>query len=263
MSEGCHRALIGSQLSKSMQLSSANNMNQPSKQRRSPMVRHLVAVLLLTLIHAAQAARPMYTDDARIVEPGACQLESWVRNNPNSTELWALPGCNFTGNLELTLGGSEVREAAGPRNSAIVAQAKTLFKPLTSNGWSWGAAVGVVSDPATGSREVYGYLPMTLSLFDDGTFLHANLGAKREAVTSHKQWTWGLGVEHQVSTRLGLIGETFSQDPGRPFLQLGTRWWVIADRVQIDATVGNRLGSTHGERWFSIGLRLLSPPWLR
>jgi hypothetical protein len=43
---------------------------------------------------------------------------------------------------------------------------------------------------------------------------------------------------------------------------LGTRWWVITDRVQIDATVGNRLGTANGERWFSIGLRLLSPRWM-
>jgi len=255
-------ALIGLPAIQTLRLRVANNMNRSSMQCRTQIFRHLMTVLLLTMINAAHAARPMYTDDARIVEPGSCQLESWVRNNPASTERWALPGCNFTGNLELTLGGSQVREAVGAHSSSVVMQAKTLFKPLTSNSWSWGAALGVVSDPATGSREVYGYLPMTLSLLDDGTFLHANLGAKHEAVTSNKQWTWGLGVEHQINARLGLIGETFSQDKGRPFLQLGTRWWLITDRVQIDATVGNRLGAANGERWFSIGLRLLSPRWL-
>jgi len=32
--------------------------------------------------------------------------------------------------------------------------------------------------------------------------------------------------------------------------------------VQVDATYGNRAGSSTQERWFSIGLRLLSSPFL-
>jgi len=36
----------------------------------------------------------------------------------------------------------------------------------------------------------------------------------------------------------------------------------VPDRVQLDATYGNRNGGGTGERWFSIGLRLLSVPFL-
>ncbi|MCX7627950.1 MAG: hypothetical protein N2Z69_05995, partial [Methylophilaceae bacterium] len=35
----------------------------------------------LLLTHTVYAARPMITDDARIVDAKACQLESWVKKN--------------------------------------------------------------------------------------------------------------------------------------------------------------------------------------
>jgi hypothetical protein len=67
----------------------------------------------------AQAARPMVTDDACIVDAKACQLESRVKSNHGSAEYWAQPACNFTGNLEVTLGGARFHEEgrAQPRIS--------------------------------------------------------------------------------------------------------------------------------------------------
>ncbi len=56
------------------------------------------------VINHAEAARPMLTDDARIVDPKSCQLESWVRDSKHVTEYWALPACNVGENLEVTIG---------------------------------------------------------------------------------------------------------------------------------------------------------------
>ena len=72
--------------------------------------------------------------------------------------------------------------------------------------------------------------------------------------------TWGLGTEAQLTERTWLIAETFGQNQGKPFHQLGLRHWLVPDRIQLDATYGNRNGG--GERWFSIGLRLLTPAFL-
>lgn len=220
-----------------------------------------LAATLLGLAPLAQAARPLVTDDARIVDAGACQLESWRHNHRQRSELWALPGCNPTGNLELTLGGGRLHDDEGSRTAALVMQAKTLVKPLEPGGWGWGVALGLSSDPATGSRDPYVYLPFSWSLRDDHTFLHLNLGAKREGLEHRKQLTWGLGLEQPLHARFGLIGETYQQDKGKPMVQLGGRIWVVPERVQIDGTVGDRFGG--GERWFSIGLRLLTPSFMR
>lgn len=95
----------------------------------------------------AYAARPMITDDARIVDAKSCQLESWVKSRKDSTEFWAQPACNFTGNLELTLGAARTREDGSSRTTDVVIQGKTLFKELQPNGWGWGLAVGNARHP--------------------------------------------------------------------------------------------------------------------
>jgi hypothetical protein len=81
------------------------------------------------------AARPMVTDDARIVDAKACQVESWVRRNDSSTEFWALLACDPTGNLEITFGGALTRDGGLTQTTDVVLQGKTIFRPLETNGW--------------------------------------------------------------------------------------------------------------------------------
>ena len=54
--------------------------------------RTLLALLLFVLLKAAPsfAARPMMTDDARIIESKACQLETWYKDTKQVKEFWAL-----------------------------------------------------------------------------------------------------------------------------------------------------------------------------
>jgi len=225
----------------------------------------LLPMLLLTS-GAVHAARPMITDDARIVDDKACQLESWTRHNRDSDEYWALPACNFTGNLELAVGAGHTRVPNGRSTTETVFQGKTLFRQLETDSWSWGLAVGGARHDGNGQGRIgndyYAYVPATFAFRDDHVFLHANLGWSRDGETRKQRATWGVGSELQLTQSTWLIGETFSQQSGRPFYQVGVRRWLVQDRVQIDATYGNRLGSESQERWFSIGLRLLSLPFL-
>lgn len=220
----------------------------------------LSAVLLVS--NGVHAARPMITDDARIVDAKACQVESWFKKNASSAEIWALPTCNFTGNLELTLGGAVTREAGSTRATDFVMQGKTLIKAMDSNGWGIGFAAGTVRRPSTDTRDGYAYVPISFSFRDDAVVVHTNLGWLREGEVRRNRLTWGLGTEAQLTERTWLIAETFGQNQGKPFHQLGLRHWLVPDRVQLDATYGNRNGGGNDERWFSIGLRLLSVPFL-
>lgn len=216
----------------------------------------------LLVAHTAYAARPMITDDARIVDVKACQLESWVKKNPDSTEIWALPACNFTGNLELTLGGATTQEAGRTQTTDVVMQGKTLFKVMDTNGWGIGLAAGTVRHPAADTRDWYAYVPTSFSFRNDAVVVHTNLGWLHEGETRRNRLTWGLGTEAQLAERTWLIAETFGQNQDKSFHQLGLRHWMVPDRVQLDATYGNRNGGGNGERWFSIGLRLLPVPFL-
>ena len=110
--------------------------------------------------------------------------------------------------------------------------------------------------------DLYGYVPVTFSFRDDRTFIHTNLGVLHEKDSGRNRMTWGLGSETQLSERAWLIAETFGQNQGRPFFQAGVRYWIVPNHVQVDTTYGNRAGRSSDERWFSVGLRLLSLPFL-
>ncbi len=210
----------------------------------------------------------MITDDARVVDPKSCQVESWIKWNRDSTEYWALPACNPLGLFELTYGGA--RMAAKGESTFFtdnILQAKTIFKPLEPNGWGWGMAVGtdrhLHRDSANGwPGDSYFYFPLSISTRDDEIVVHINAGLNHRRDLNENVGTWGLGSEVRLRDDLYFIPEMFRNDVGRPFYQLGLRYWVIKDRVQMDATFGNRAVSNSEERWFGLGLRLLSPPFI-
>jgi len=221
--------------------------------------------LLITLgliSPAAYAARPMITDDARITDAHTCQLESWIKNNRDSNEYWALPACNPGGNLELTAGGALSSDATGSHTTALELQAKTLLKVLEPNNWGLGLSAGTVQHPQTEASGNVWYvnLPASFSFNDDRMVLHANLGWLNDQQYKRQNLTWGLGSETRLSELSWLIAETFGQNDETPFYQLGLRHWIALNRIQVDMTYGNRIGSNNYEQWFSLGLRLLSRP---
>lgn len=231
----------------------------------------LAAILLLAWPGAftlSRAARPMVTDDARLVDPGACQLEAWQRVNHGSRERWAFPACNPTGNLEVTLGGNDLPDGTGGRASDYVVQGKTLFRPLETNGYGFGLAAGAYfhGDPAPGQgklKNAYFYVPISKSLMDDQLVLHVNLGAQNDRDAGNRPWTWGVGAELSLTSRVVLVAESYGDDHARPSYQAGLRCWVKPNRFQIDTTLGAQAGDIGASRWFSIGVRLISPPFLK
>lgn len=229
---------------------------------RPPMVVPMLA--LMFAMPAAHGARPMITDDARLVDPKACQVESWYRRNRSTSEFWALPSCNLTGNLEVTLGGARVHGEGAARTSDVILQGKTLFRTMAPNGWGAGLVVGVDRHPDKPDSPIdpYAYVPTSFSFNDDRFVLHANLGWLNERVIGRHRFTYGLGSETQLSPRVYLVAEAFGRNEGKPSMQFGIRYWIVPNHVQIDATYGNRFGIDPNERWLSIGLRLLSVPFL-
>jgi len=233
----------------------------------------LLTVLLTCLLTGApgpsQAARPMITDDARIVDPKSCQLESWVQSyRAHRTDLWALPGCNPFGWFELTLGGAYEWGTGDASEKRMLAQFKTLFRTLEPNGWAWGMSIGTLDTWYSPKRaslfEPYVNIPISVSLADDRVVVHLNVGAVHTRGQSGA-WdaTWGIGTEVVLNERTYLIAETFGRQGEGSAGQFGIRYWVVPDRVQIDTTLGSRFESpVSAYRWISVGLRLLSPPFL-
>ena len=226
------------------------------------MIKRISSLAFLLLIESAFAARPMMTDDARIIDPQSCQLESWVKSSKHSDEYWALPACNPFGFFELTLGGSKIQSddiVTNPSDRLI--QVKTVFRELKPNDWSIGFALGrnhhLNTSELISHHDVYGYIPMTWSLNDDQQFIHLNLGAVRGQLDSVLRKTRGVGAEFQIASRTFLIAETYGVDGVKPSYQAGVRHWLQPNKFQVDLTTGSKANYTTESRWFSIGIRLL------
>ena len=207
-----------------------------------------------------RAARPFVTDDARLTNAGACQLESWTRVYSDSRELWALPACNPSGNLEVTLGAGLARTNGQAQTDDYVLQFKTLFQSLTTNGWGMGLAAGTVThtNPQPGPNGLgnqYIYVPLSRSLDDDRWIIHHNIGMIRDRASGLYSATYGLGGEAQINARLLGIAEVYGDSRGNSFGQVGFRYAIIPDLFQVDTTLGNGLGGPNKRPWISIGLR--------
>lgn len=212
------------------------------------------------------AGHPMIVDDASIVDDKACQIESWMDRNSESATFWILPACNFTGNLELTVGGAWTHKAGSTRNSQVELQGKTIFKSLVTNGWGLGLTAGALWHPRDTSNhrayELYAYLPVSFSFKDDRVYVHGNLGWNRDSAKQANHLQWGVATEAEVIKPLYLFAEVFGQERGHPFFHFGFWYWIVADRVHVNAAYGNRFGASASANWFSIGISLFSVPFL-
>jgi hypothetical protein len=215
----------------------------------------------------AHAGRPMITDDARILDPKACQLEGWVRSTRDSTQYWLVPACNPLGPFELAFGGALTHgDGAGTAFTDNTVQLKAVMKPLEANGWGWGFAVG--TDRQLHRQAVNGWpgdaylnFPVSFSLRDDAIVVHVNGGVVHRRDLHRDFATWALGSEIGIRDDFYFLPETYGNDRGRPFYQLGFRYWLVKDRLDIDGTVGNRLSGDTTERSFTIGFHAQWPPF--
>jgi hypothetical protein len=225
-------------------------------------MRLLLAALAFSA-SSAHAARPLVTDDARLVDPQGCQVETFYKHQRkfHEREFWVLPACNPWGRVELTLGGNWIDSTQPGDSRAVIAQAKTLLVPLQPNGAGFALTFGVARVSASQAARVanpYVNGIGSFSFLDDSVVLHANLGAVRDNQVHLTRGTWGLGAEILlVAPGLYAMVETYGQRLEKPTLHGGLRFWVVPNRVQIDSTIGSQHATPLDRRFGTFGLRLL------
>jgi hypothetical protein len=217
-------------------------------------MRSLLATLLL-VAPAAEAARPFVTDDARVVDEGGCQIETFVKRQHkfDESEFWFVPACNPWG-AELTAGYIGVNSTESGDSRAAILQAKMLLKPLETDGSGFALSVGAVSGSTTSP-----YLNTigSFSFAGDRVVVHANLGGLRDGTANRTRGTWGVGAEIlMIAPRLYGIAESYGMTGEKPTLHAGLRIWIAPNRVQVDTTVG-RQQSSPARRFATVGLRIL------
>ena len=209
----------------------------------------------------------MITDDARVVDAHSCQLETWGIYNGSIGEYWFVPGCNFFLGMEISLGTMMSNELLDMNHTTsrwggreLVMGVKKVFKDLEVDGYSFGFALGNTYNfkRSKHHNDVYFYIPISKSFFDNRLLLHSNIGYKIKHVVAQEHiFAFGLGLEQQITQRLWILGESVYERLDTPKFQLGLRIWLLQDRIQLDGTYGNAFKG--GQSWVSLGLRFLGP----
>jgi len=224
-----------------------------------------VFALGIFYLNLSYAARPMLTDDARIVDAKSCQLESWVRDSKNVTEYWALPACNVSENLEVTIGGSLEGDSGHSSFANELYQMKSIIQPIAINQTGYSIVLGNGRDPKRTMNKVIQdwYLNVPISYpYNDRLVIHTNLGVTHLTDEKTEKMNWGLSSEYNYNERVDLISEIFNQSSNSTYFQFGLRYWLIKNRAQIDTTYMNSFNHIGEDQSFSVGLRLLSLPFL-
>ncbi len=236
-----------------------------------------VCLFAVVLPVVAIWARPLraqqyITDDAGITEHRACQIQMWHGERSS----WVLPVCSPLRNIELSLGFIAVWKDDADGHFEYTAQAKTLFRPVTTNSWGAGLVLGTGRDPAfvgltNEGYTLYSYVPLSLSLGGDRVILHQNTGwvYGRTAGVSSNAVTWALRGDVRVATRFAVTAEVHgaeevgSSGGGAPAeFQVGVRSLMRKDRVQLDFSYGGTLRTGSPGAGWTIGLSLITPPFL-
>ena len=221
---------------------------------------------MLAIAPAVRAGAPLVTDDAKLIEAGSCQFEAWAYAAQGAREYWAVPACNFSGNLELSLGAAAINPSGAPAANQAVLQGKSVFRASDDGAWSFGAVAGVGyrTGPADAGATSTGYYAKALLSHYPSEALEVdlNLGASND-FGAGTTVAAGAAVQYEFLPRTTAFAEVFRNEKGAGKYQAGLRFAVVPERFEAFASYGNRLGSATSDRWWAVlGIRINTAPFL-
>ena len=227
----------------------------------------LVFSCFLTTPFPARADEPYVTDDASVLDRGACQLELGKRTLRDSHQWYLLPACNLFWDVEITLGRTGFSGPLGEGTLDTVIQAKGLWLAVEPNrfGFGWNIGTEVRRHPRRDERRLHditGTLIASRSFFDDRLIAHANGGVRWLRDEGRGAVTLGVLAEVNVTSRLALLAETYDTSRTRRFYQAGLRLAIVPEHVTLHVAAGGESNFSSTRQW-TIGLHLVSPPLFR
>ncbi len=211
--------------------------------RTRPILPALWLATLTALVALpAQAGRPLATEDADLLDAGACEWESFAAHTRASGEAsvraWATQvGCGVGWRSQAALAYSRAR-SDGASTSGWLLGGKTGLLPRedgqTGLTLAWGLAA--TREPGQSMKHELTYLNLVATRgFADGLTGHANLGWLRSESARASTTTWNLALEQAVGGGVDLLGEVYGDDRARPWLGLGLRW-AASERLSLNAS---------------------------
>ena len=231
--------------------------------------RHRAAAGLASLLvgATAHAGRPLDTDDAAVIDRGACQLEAFANRvaprgpGPTTGDYGLAPSCNPFGWGELAIAAG--RAGVGDAGTASVGalQLKTVPVAITAQRAGFGAsaalAEGFVQDrrrPASRNATVAAIVSVPLAT---GVQVDANAGWQHDfapALAHRDHLLWGLAGEWTIASKTTLVAERFAVSAVTRVTRIGASY-ALTPWAAVDAAFARR----DGARVATIGVTLLTP----
>jgi hypothetical protein len=210
---------------------------------------------------SAHAGRPLATEDAAVLERGACEWESFAAHaterqrgavNALSTQL----GCGVGAGTQVAL--AVQRESSdGQHANTLVLAGKTGLaerqdgRPGLALAWSAAAA----KQPGETMKHERTALNLVLSqdLAKELTG-HLNLGWVRSQSTRSNTTTWNLAAEYAVGNGVDVMAEYYGAQRDKPWAGVGVRL-AATDKLNFDTSYSVQSGAAKAKLW-TLGAKL-------
>ena len=218
----------------------------------------LSALLLLMPVAAATAALAAggahIVDDATVVEPGTCQLETWLTDfNPGGGYANASPACTFKALPKLEIGATYQHYWETPGAALLGPALKLNLRPEeTGVGLALGFNAGV--HLGTGDLELASLIvPVSLPI-NDKVRINLNAGWSYVRADPHQNAAfYGAQAVAEVGLDLTLMVEVFGRAPGTGGAQMGLRWSPGGGPIDFELLAGGFFDET-SPRFFTLGV---------
>ena len=227
---------------------------------------------------AFAAGGAFVVDDAKIGNPGDCEVDSWAAGASNH-DLMAVtsPYCVVRLGIPVQLGAALQRSRNDDLwSSSATLSAKTNIIPVEKNPFGLGISGGGSWDLVTGAN-TGGYINVPLMFqLRDSFRINVNGGWMYDNVAKINYATWGAGFEWDFPKQwdfpkpMTLIGEVYgllgrlpavddgSVPPDRsivePRAQIGVRY-TPQDKIDIDVIYGHNITGENAH-WLTLGVNL-------
>ncbi|HEU0201226.1 MAG TPA: hypothetical protein VFR86_12425 [Burkholderiaceae bacterium] len=223
--------------------------------------RAVVAAALTLVALPAVAGRPFATEDAGVLEPGECELESFyaratARDTPRETGWWLQPGCGIGVRTQLAVGAGMTR-VEGESTRAVAVAGKTYLRPLTDDQWGLTVAyqLGMARPPGESFEHDLTEVRAVVTVPLGQTLVHANVGWNRAQVDRIDSTLWAVAIERPLLKALDVGAEAYGDDRTAAWLGVGARYAVVADKFFVDASYAVQTNSARA-RLLTIGIKL-------
>lgn len=220
---------------------------------------------LACAVPAALAGRPLLTEDAGILDRGACEIESALsrlRAQPGSHDAALKFGCGVGLDTQLALAAARARSEGQVQRGLELSGKTQLWQGEPDNagnapGLTLAYALENARDP---QRQRWRHASSLLNLVYSRPLpqtlqLHLNLAHFRDEQAQLRSTRWALALEHAGWGAWAPMGEIYGDDRSAPWWNLGLRLELLPERLYLDAACGQQINAARARLW-SAGFRL-------